>query len=177
MALGIGLALPNLGNDLAREHYGSFATRLLLSTLEARGLASGLLGELISALLIGTILTLTLVLFRVILRRQWLAAAALVLLRASAAMGFVHPWITLVFEVSSLTLLMAALLRFGGLLPAIACVMVGNTLGDVPIADFSAWYASTTVFVLVALFALTAYALQTAVAGRPLLKARFLEPD
>jgi hypothetical protein len=54
---------------------------------------------------------------------------------------------------------------------------VGDTLGGVPIADFSTWYASTTVFVLVAILALTAYAFHTAVAGRPLFKAGFLEPD
>jgi hypothetical protein len=116
-------------------------------------------------------------LLRVVLRRQWLAAATLVLLRASVAMGDAHPWITLLFEVSFLTLFVATLLRFGGLLPTIACVIVGNTLGGVPIADFSTWYASTTVFLLIAILALTAYAFHAAVAGRPLFKAGFLEPD
>jgi hypothetical protein len=43
VALGIGLALLNSGNRLAREHYGPFADSQLLSTLEARGLASSLL--------------------------------------------------------------------------------------------------------------------------------------
>jgi serine/threonine-protein kinase len=177
VALGIGLALLNLGNDLAREHVGSFPNRLLLSTLEARGLASGLLAKLIDAFLSGTVLTLILMLLRVILRQQWLAAATLVLLRAWAPTGLAHPWITLVFEVSSFTLLTVTLLRFGGLLPTIACITVGNTLGDVPIAGFSTWYASTTVFVLVALLGLTAYAFHTAVAGRPLFKTGFFEPD
>jgi hypothetical protein len=92
-------------------------------------------------------------------------------------MGDAHPWITLLFEVSFLTLFVATLLRFGGLLPTIACVIVGNTLGGVPIADFSTWYASTTVFLLIAILALTAYAFHAAVAGRPLFKAGFLEPD
>jgi hypothetical protein len=63
------------------------------------------------------------------------------------------------------------------LVPTITCIIVGDTLGGVPIADFSTWYASTTVFVLVAILALTAYAFHTAVAGRPLFKAGFLEPD
>jgi hypothetical protein len=177
VALGIGLALLNLGNRLAREHYGPFANPRLLSTLEARGLANSLLAELIGAFLFGMLLTLFLMLLRVVLRRQWLAAATLVLLGASTATGDAHPGIMLAFQVSFFTLLAATLLRFGGLVPTITCIIVGDTLGGVPIADFSTWYASTTVFVLVAILALTAYAFHTAVAGRPLFKAGFLEPD
>jgi hypothetical protein len=123
------------------------------------------------------LLTLILMLLRVGLRRQWLAAATLVVLGASTAIGDVHPEIMVVFQVSILMLFVATLLRFGGLLPTIACIFVGNALGDVPIADFSTWYASTTVFVLVAILTLTAYAFHTAVAGRPLFQAGFLEPD
>ncbi len=42
--------------------------------------------------------------------------------------------------------------------------------------DLSAWYAGTTVAAVAVLLALTAYAFHTAVAGRPLFKAGFLEP-
>jgi serine/threonine-protein kinase len=177
VALGIGFALLRSGSRLAREHYGHFANPRLLSTLEARGLASSLLAELISALLFGMLLTLILMLLRVVLRRQWLAAATLVLLGASTAMGEPHPEIMLAFEVPIVMLFVATLLRFGGLLPTIACIFVGNALGDIPMADLSTWYASTTVFVLIAILTLTAYAFHTAVAGRPLFKAGFLELD
>ena len=177
VALGIGLALLNLGERLARGHYGSFANRPLLSTLEARGLASSLLAALIGGLLLAMMLTLLLMLLRVVLRQQWLAAAALVLFRASTAIGDAHPGILVVFELSYFTVLAATLLRFGGLLPTIACIIVDNTLYDVPFADFTAWYASTTVFGLVAILALTAYAFHAAEAGRPLFKAGFLELD
>ena len=145
--------------------------------LKARGLASSLLGWLTGAMLLGMLLTLILMLLRVVLRRPWLAAAAVVLLGASTAMGDAHPGIMLVFRISFFTLLVVTLFRFGGLLPTIACVFVGETLGDFPIADFSAWYASTTVLVLVAILALTAYAFNTAVAGRRLFKAGLLEGD
>jgi hypothetical protein len=123
------------------------------------------------------LLTFVLMLLRVVLRRQWLAAAAFVLLGASAAFGDAHPAIRAVSEISFFTLFAATLLRFGGLLPTIVCLFVGNTLGGFPFADFSTWYASTTVFVLVVVLALTAYAFKTGVAGRPLFKAGFLEPD
>jgi hypothetical protein len=132
---------------------------------------------MVSAFLFGMLLTFVLMLLRVLLRGQWLAAAAFVLLGASAAFGDVHPVIRAVGEISFFTLFAATLLRFGGLLPTIVCLFVGNTLGGFPIADFSTWYASTTVFVLVVILALTAYAFHTAVAGRPLFKAGLLEPD
>jgi hypothetical protein len=175
VALGIGVALLNSGNQLVREHYGPFANRPILSTLEPRGLASFLLEDLIAALVAGMIFTLILMCLRIVLRRQWLAAATFVALRASGALGHAHAGITLVFEVSSFTLLVSTLLRFGGLLPAMACIFVSGLLGSVPIADFSSWYASTTVFVLVAILALTVYAFQTAMAGRPMFKPGFLE--
>ncbi len=43
--------------------------------------------------------------------------------------------------------------------------------------DVSAWYAGTTVAVAGAVLALTAYAFHTAVAGRPLFKAGFLDSE
>ena len=42
---------------------------------------------------------------------------------------------------------------------------------------FSAWYANPTIFLVIVVLALTGYAFHTAVAGRPLFKAGFLEPD
>ena len=179
VALGIGLALLNLGDRLALEHYGtiSFIRANLLSYLDARGVTNSLLGRLISAFLIGMLLTFVLMLLRVLLRRQWLAAAAFVLLGASAAFGDVHPVIRAVGEISFFTLFAATLLRFGGLLPTIVCLFVGNTLGGFPVADFSTWYGSTTILVLVVILALTAYAFHTAVGGRSLFKAGFLDSD
>jgi hypothetical protein len=177
VALGIGLALLNSGGRLALGHYGPVTNAGLLSSLDARGLADTLLNETVRAFLFGMLLTFVLMLLRMLLLREWLAAAAFVLLGASTAIGDAHPGIRAVGEISFYTLFAATLLRFGGLLPTIVCIIVGNTLGGIPIADFSTWYASTTVFVLVVILVLTAYALHTAVAGRPLFKAGFLEPD
>jgi hypothetical protein len=44
-------------------------------------------------------------------------------------------------------------------------------------ADFSAWYAGSSIFAIASVLALSAYALYTALAGRPLFKAGFLEND
>jgi hypothetical protein len=42
-------------------------------------------------------------------------------------------------------------------------------------SDFSAWYAGSAIFTLVCVVALTGYAFHTALGGRPLFKAGFLE--
>src|ERR1043166_98916 len=43
------------------------------------------------------------------------------------------------------------------------------------IIDVSAWYAGSALFVLACILALTGYAFQTALGGRPLFKAGFVE--
>jgi hypothetical protein len=185
VASGIGLAFIHSGGRLAAEHYGLTSIQLLGGTyssnanllfLDTRGLAAGLLLGLIFRLFAGMALTFILMLLRVLLRREWLAAAALILLYALGGFGSGSA-IVGVNAVLFSALFAATLLRFGGLLPTIVCFFVGNDLTDFLISDFSTWYASTTVFLLVVALALTAYAFHTAVAGRPLFKAGFLEPD
>jgi hypothetical protein len=163
---------------LALGQYGPSRTLDLTFVLDARGLADNLSNDKIGS--VGSFLeccSLFFMLLRVLLRRQWLAAAVFILIPAAGAFGNAHPGIEALGEFSFFALFAATLLRFGGLLPTIVCLFVGNTLGGFAIADFAAWYASTTVLVLVVFLALTAYAFHTAVAGRPLFKGGFLEPD
>jgi hypothetical protein len=55
---------------------------------------------------------------------------------------------------------------------------VNNVLIDFPLtADFSVWYASSAIFILAIVLALTAYAFHTAVAGQPVFKAGFFDTD
>jgi serine/threonine-protein kinase len=190
VAAGIGLGFIHSGARLAAEHSGLTSVQLLsaayssnanLLFLDTRGLAGGLLLELINKFLAGLALTFLLMLLRVLLRRQWLTATALILLYALGGFGLggfgARSVIVGVNATLFAALFAATLLRFGGLLPTIVCFFVGNDLTDPLVADFSTWYASTTVFVLVVALALTGYAFQTAVAGRPLFKAGFLDPD
>jgi predicted Ser/Thr protein kinase len=190
VAAGIGLGLIHSGGRLAAEHSGLTSVQLLSTAYSAnanllfsdtRGLAGGLLLELINKFLAGLALTFLLMLLRVLFRRQWLTATALILLYAFGGFGLggfgARSAIVGINAVLFASLFAATLLRFGGLLPTIVCFFVGNDLTDPLIADLSAWYASTTVFVLVVVLALTAYAFHTAVAGRPLFKAGFLDPD
>jgi hypothetical protein len=143
-------------------------------------LAEGFLFELLTAFFYGMVLTFILMLFRVLLRRRWLAAAAFILLGViftSSGVRSASNLLTIAAGMSFFALFAATPLLFGGLLPTIVCLFVGNTVGSLPVADFSAWYASTTVFAVVVALALIAYAFHTALAGRPLFKARFLYTD
>jgi hypothetical protein len=186
VASGIGLAFIHSGTWLAMEHFGRMSIQLFGGTysssanllfLDTRGLTGGLLIGLITRLAAGMLLTFILMLLRVLLRRQWVAAAALIVLWASLGVGAAHTWIGAVPSILFAALFAATLLRFGGLLPTIVCFFVGNELTNFLVADFSAWYAGTTVFLLLVILALTIYAFQTAVAGRPLFKTGFLDSD
>jgi predicted Ser/Thr protein kinase len=114
---------------------------------------------------------------RTILRREWLAAAAFVLLftafRAFASTGPV--WLEAAFAALETALLVFVMLRFG-LAALIASMLAYMLLLVFPItADFSAWYAGTSLFALLSLAALAAYAFHAALAGRPLLRDEALE--
>jgi serine/threonine-protein kinase len=186
VAAGIGLALIHCGARLAAEHYGLTSLQVFggltttnanLGMLESRGLADGLLHGLTNRILAGMSLTFVLMLLRVLLRRQWLAAGALILIWALGGFALTHSGIIAASAILFSALFAATLLRFGGLLPTIVCFFVGNDLTDSLSADFSTWYAGTTILLLALTVALSAYAFHIAVAGRPLFQAGFLEAD
>ena len=185
LAFGIGLALLNAGGRLTLQHYGAIVTntsyaRPLISLLDARGLADGLLAELILAFFNGMGLTFILMLLRVLLRRRWLAPAAFILigvLAPSTGVGSTPHLLTIAAGMAFFALFASTLLRFGGLLTTIVCLFAGNTLGSLPAADFSAWYANTTIYAVIFFLALTVHAFMTAVAGRPIVRGAFLESD
>ena len=83
-------------------------------------------------------------------------------------------WITIPLFAA---LLVFILTRFG-VLALIVALSVSATLQDFPLtADFSTWYAGSSLFAIASVLALTAYALYTALAGRPLFRAGFLDTD
>lgn len=66
-------------------------------------------------------------------------------------------------------------IRFG-LLPLVAGIFTLQMLVLFPMtADFSAWYAGSTIFALATVLLLAAWSFRTALAGRPLFKEGFLE--
>jgi hypothetical protein len=104
---------------------------------------------------------------RALLRKQWLAAVVFVVLMliprllSSSAVP-----VDLAFGVVALSIDVIILFRFG-LVTYVAAVYVVNVLVQFPLTlDFSSWYIGDSIFVLVALAALAAWAFRTALAGR-----------
>jgi hypothetical protein len=108
---------------------------------------------------------------RVLLRNQWLAGAAFVLILSSLnALASDHPLIGGTVSLLIFSLAAVVVLRWGLLALAVACFL-NNLLVSVPVTfNSSAWYFPSTLFVLVTVLALTAWAFRSSIAGQRLWK-------
>ena len=179
VALGIGGSCVFLLRSLALQHYGSLGfVPALDEVLDTRHVAGATLSGVIGAIGLGLGVVFLFVLLRVLLRRQWLAAAVFILLffGLAASSVSVHPIIIALYGALFASLLLACMLYFG-VLPMIVFGFVVGMLAVPMTTDLSAWYAGSAVFAVAIVLGLTVYAFHTAVAGRPLFKAGFLEPD
>ena len=110
-------------------------------------------------------------LLRVVLRNQWVAAAAFALIFAALNLSSAsHP----ILDGAAAFLIVGGfafvVLRWGVLALAIT-LLVSNLVGNAPMtAHSSAWYFPSAVFMLACAVALTAWAFHTAIAGRRLWK-------
>ena len=105
---------------------------------------------------------------RVILRRDWLAAGAFVLIYMglNSLANPLAPALSALFAGAETALLVFMMLRFG-LVALIASSFAYVLLLLFPLtADFSVWYAGTSLFALLAAAAISAFALHTSLAGR-----------
>ena len=112
-------------------------------------------------------------LLRAVLRKEWLAATAFVLLSASPSFltgSLIAGAIALVFAAAEILVF----LRFG-LLAWVFANYFGHCLEFPLTTDFSAWYAGTSLFVLLVLAAVAVYGFRIALAGRPLFPGMRLE--
>jgi hypothetical protein len=181
VAWGIGIALCSLLGSLFLEQHGWFsvASYTLNLVLDARRMTKEILATVIWQIGDALFIIFLLSLLRVLLRRQWVAMAVITIVFGWVGTFLVsgHPVIGALLAVVFFLPFVAGTLWFG-ILPVIVACFVSFLLGEIPLTtDISTWYAGTTVFAVVIVLALTAYAFQTAVAGRPLFKAGFLEPD
>jgi len=114
---------------------------------------------------------------RVALRREWLGAAAFVLLLTlfTSLASNANVMFTAPLRLFQYVLIVFVMLRFG-LFPFVVGSCIANVLVLFPItADFSAWYAGSAIFSLVCIVALAGWAFHTALGGRPLFKSELLE--
>ena len=150
----------------------------LPSVLDARHVVSVLLINVEGAIGFAMGWFLVFFLLRALLKQQWLAALVMVLLGASGGLVVLQqPPIAVLFGTIGFALSVFILLRFGVLLVVAQSFVVAVLTNSPMTIDFSAWYASSTMFALTVVLALAAYAFHTAVAGRPLFKTGFLEAD
>ncbi|HTS11861.1 MAG TPA: serine/threonine-protein kinase [Candidatus Limnocylindrales bacterium] len=110
-------------------------------------------------------------LFRLLLRREWLAGAAATILIAIPSVFSEHPWLNVTATVIFFGIAIAVLIRFGFL-----SLLVGLTLNNVleayPVtAHWSAWYAQPTIFVFSLLAALAVFSFYASLGGKPVFGA------
>jgi hypothetical protein len=186
VAFGVGFALLWSVYHVLLEQSGAFSTVSALtldSMLDARRMTSVLAGGLEFSILLSLLLLFLLFLLRLLFRRLWLASAALIavplliIFVAQASDPHTQGLLQFVFTGLMEVTMVFVLIRFG-VLPMMAGFFVSRILVPFPLtADFSAWYSGSSVFAIAAVLALTAYAGYTALAGRPLFQAGFLDSD
>lgn len=113
-------------------------------------------------------------LFRVLLRKQWLAGLATVLLyTAIGVLGSDYPAIKIPALLLIYGIAILAVLRYGVVALA-AGIFTADVVLNMPVTlDPSNWYFSSFLFVVLIVVALAAAAFQTAIAGRALWKEDF----
>jgi serine/threonine protein kinase len=177
-AFGFGLATVLFVTRLLGEQSGTLDRGLVLdSLLGARHMISVFLGDVLEGVFTSLILLLLLFLLRAMFRRLWLPAAAVLFFiinlganSAARPLGWVAPGL-----VAALTAFI--LIRFG-VLALMAAWFVAVTLLRFPLTtDLTTWYADGSLFAVASVLALAAYAVYTALAGRHLFKAGFLDSD
>jgi hypothetical protein len=115
--------------------------------------------------------------FRLIFRKEWLAAAAFVIFLTviGTLATDANPLMAVPIRLLQYSVMLYVMLRCG-LFPYVVGSCVASALVTFPITtDFSAWYAGSAIFALTIIVGLAGYAFHTALAGRPLVKAGFLE--
>ena len=144
--------------------------------LGARAIISDISLSLGPVLIIPLALLFILVLFRVLLRKEWAAAAAFVLLLTvlGAASSQFAP-VVLVTGLVYWVLLVFLLIRFG-LLAWVAQGIFHNLLASFPLTtQGSAWYAGISLAGILLMAAMAFYGFYTSLGGRPVFGRAVLE--
>jgi predicted Ser/Thr protein kinase len=123
------------------------------------------------------LLSFLLLLLLTVLRKKWLAIAAMWLFIFLLGMDLENSrqWVFWLEPLLTATFIMLAAARFG-LLALYSCFLFTSLMRGFPItSNFSSWYAGNTLFVFVFIMSLAIYGFYTSLAGQPLLKGKLLE--
>jgi serine/threonine-protein kinase len=156
-----------LGQPAIRPAWDALDTLLGL-----RMLVSYAIGEQLEAALAGMVFFFILLVLRLLLRRDWLAVAALV------ALSSIQPalalqaawWLVVLVQAVALAIVLVVLVRFG-LLAVIALEYVLGLLSFPLTTDLATWSATPTFFVAGVVLVIAVHAFRSSLAGRPALTA------
>jgi hypothetical protein len=175
--VGAGVVLVGALADLWKRHLEGWTPNLDNADVLAgtRGMLAACLSTGSHAIREALFFFFLIFLLRVVLRNQWLAAAAFALIFATANLGLAsHPLLSAAAAFLVVGAFAFVVLRWGILTLAITLV-VSNLIGNAPITTHSAaWYFPSTVFMPACAVALTVWAFRTAIAGRRLWKTDLL---
>ena len=144
--------------------------------LGARGTATALLWQIPSSISATLVFFFLIFLLRVILRRQWLAAAGFTLIYSVLKLlNTDHLWVDLPLVIIVYAVAAIVVVRFG-LVALASGIFTADLLANVGVTtDFSVWYAGATVFPFLVVTALALWGFYTSLAGRALLKGELFE--
>ena len=146
-----------------------FNSRRLLG---ARANISESLASIALCIFFGLAILFLLFLLRMLLRKQWAAAALFILIfTASGALGSDTPLVSAPIGVLAMGLLVFVLMRFG-LVAAMATSLFNGMLEGFPITtQASAWYAGIGFTAVLLMAAMALYGFHTSLGGRPIFGA------
>ena len=139
-----------------------------------RSLIGQFSGDLAFALVVPMSILLLGLLFSIVLRKRWLAAVLIGLLAATVAGLASTSLVGFICAAIGISLAVMVTMRYG-LLTAYCCFLFLNVVSDNPTTtNFSAWYAESTIFVLIICTALILYGFYTSLAGQQLFRGKLL---
>jgi len=132
-------------------------------------LAAFLSSQVVASVFIGFAFLFFLLLLYIVLRKEWLATLALFVIALSievSAFAFGGPrffWVASILIAAAITIVVA---RFGLLATMVAQLFFFLSVVYPMTTDFSAWYASSTIFALAIALGLTIYGFYISLGGR-----------
>ena len=173
--VGVGIEVLAVAWVLSPRLFGLPAPVLTIDPNALSGLRAQLADvgmSLLQAPLISLSALFVIWLLSAILRRDWLAmTAGWLLLTVLFIFSGDNPPIDIFFTALCAAIFIFGLMRFG-LLTAVFAAFSFNLLDVLPVTtNFSAWFASATILVVIILLGLGLYGAYTSFAGRPVFKA------
>ena len=172
LTLGTAAALVTKLHELVLLDFGSTPSLgvQLMSLQGVSGAVAAFLTLLPNCVVSALVWFVLIFVLRIMLRRDWLAAGAFLSIYVvlNALVATASPALAALFSAVSTGLLVFTMVRFG-LVALIASFFVFELMEMFPItADFSSWYAGTSLFALLSVAVMAALAFRFSLAGRPL---------